>query len=100
MEVSMAENAKYEYWWMINDEDRYVDPDKALVFQAMRGDDIAVDVGPFIIQFDTGEDRDAFALNTKAVKALIEYLNSKYEGVTFHGINDTDEEPADDAERF
>ncbi len=38
--------------------------------------------------------------NTKAVKALTEYLNSKYEGVTFHGINDTDEEPADDVERF
>lgn len=101
MEAVMAENAKeYEYWWINNDEDRYIDPDRALVFQAMRGDDIANDVGAFVLQFNTGENRDIFAFNTKYVKALIRRLDSKYKGVTFQAINDTDEDPDENAERF
>ena len=100
MEEVMADKVKYEYWWINDDEDRYIDPDRALVFQAMRGDHIALDIGPFVLQFDNGRNRDIFAFNTKAVKKLLNYLNSKYEGVTFHGINDTDEEPDENAERF
>lgn len=93
----MTNNEKFSTWWINGNEEREIDPDRAIILQAMRGDDIAIDVGPFVIQFDNGEDRDRFYLSDGMSK-LVQSLRSQHDGVDFQPINDVPE--SDDGEEF
>lgn len=78
----MAEEQQYETWWIRDDEDRTVDESRAFVLQPMRGDEIASEIGPYVIQFKSPELRAAFEQGGGLDK-LADYLETGYEGVKF-----------------
>ena len=91
----MAEERQYETWWIRDDEDRAVDESRAFVLQPMRGDEIASEIGPYVIQFKSPELRAAFEQGGGLDK-LADYLDSGHEGVKFFPLTmrdlDEDEE--------
>lgn len=72
----------YETWWVNKDGDRVVDEDRAFVLQPMRGDEIATDIGPYVIQFESPELKAAFN-DGGGLDKLADYLESGYDGVKF-----------------
>jgi hypothetical protein len=61
--------------------DAVVNESRSVILQAMRGDDIAYDIGPFVIEFNDTEARDLFFEN--GLSAFLKKLEQKYSGIAF-----------------
>ena len=67
----------YKTFFIKDNPDYNVKEDKSIVLQAMHGDDINYDVGPFVIEFATNEERNDFYVSDE-LKESITHLNKKY----------------------
>lgn len=92
----MATGKNYTAWWMKNNWEKPIDDERTIVLQAMRGDDIAYEVGPYAIEFDTPEMKQTFWENGLA--DLVEALEAKNPGVEFYPLVQTDDNEADGEE--
>lgn len=82
----MTTENDFTAWWMKDNWSYPVDDDRTLVFQAMRGDEIAYDVGPYAIEFATPEKKQIFCENDQAMTDLVKVLEARKPGIAFYPI--------------
>ena len=94
---SPEEAPKSISWWIRNNPTRQINEDTTIILQAMRGEDIAYDIGPYAIEFESQDDRDTFYVN--AIGDLVRHLHENHPGVDFYPITlrDAGEDDTDDA---
>ena len=84
-------------WWVRDNVDRDIDEDRAIVLQPMRGEAIATDLGPYVLEFSSNVAMRFFYQDK--LDEIIKYLNGKYHaefGVV--SLRDLDDETNDSSE--
>lgn len=86
----------YVTWWLKDNESREIDEDRCIVLQAMHGDDIDYETGPYVIEFAEPVAMRFFYAN--GLDRLIAKLNDDHPGDSFEPVTASEDPYADEDE--
>jgi hypothetical protein len=75
-------------WWINDNPQRDINEDTCIVLQAMIGDEINYDLGPYAIEFTSPDSMRFFYAN--GLDQIVRHLEDTHEGVRFETVSLSD----------